>query len=117
MDHVVLLVLRRALVEYLEPARAYNHQYRGALREGVINGFGKVLTWPDVFNVHEDTMDAYNGAEVIGDPAGVGSRVVAPITDEDVVRGGDLFEIFKTKCGSSGFAWLANRSWRTRRHA
>jgi hypothetical protein len=30
------------------------------------------------------------GAEVIGDAAGVGSRVITPIADEDVVRGGGL---------------------------
>ena len=93
VDDVVLLVLCRALLEYLEPARADNHQYGRALREGLIDGLGKVLAWPDVFNVHEDTMDAHNGSEVIGNPAGVGSGVVAPITDEDVVRGGNLVEI------------------------
>jgi hypothetical protein len=38
-------------------------------------------------------MDAHNGSEVIGNPPGVGSGVVAPVTDEDVVRGGDLVEI------------------------
>jgi hypothetical protein len=38
-------------------------------------------------------MDAHHGAEVIGNPAGVSSRIVAPITDEDVVRGSDLLEI------------------------
>ena len=88
-----MLVLCRALLEYLEPARAHNHQYGRALREGLIDGLGKVLAWPDVFNVHEDTMDAHNGSEVIGNPAGVGSPIVAPITDEDVVRGGDLVVI------------------------
>jgi hypothetical protein len=40
-------------------------------------------------------MDAHNGSEVIGNPPGVGSPVVAPITDEDVVRGGDPAEILQ----------------------
>jgi hypothetical protein len=85
-----LLALRGALLEYLKPARTYDHQYGRAPRERLIDGLGKVLTWSDVFNVHEDTIDAHEGAEVIGNAAGVGSRVVAPITDEDVVRGGSL---------------------------
>jgi len=35
---------------------------------------------------------AYSSAEVIGDAAGVGSRVITAIADEDVVRGGGLCE-------------------------
>jgi hypothetical protein len=92
VNHIVLLALRGALLQYLKPARTYNDQYGGALRERLIDGLGKVLTWSDVFNVHEHTMDADEGAKVIGDAAGVGSRIVAPIIDEDVVRGGGLFE-------------------------
>jgi hypothetical protein len=79
-------------LEYLEPARTDSHQYRRALRERLIDGLRKVLAWSNVFNVHEDTMDAREGAQVIGDAAGVGSCIVAPIIDEDVVRGGGLFE-------------------------
>jgi hypothetical protein len=89
-----LLALRGALLEYLNPARTYNDQDGRALRERLIDGLAKVLTRPDVFNVHEDTRDADDRAEVIGNAAGVGSRVVAPITDEDVVRGDGLLERF-----------------------
>jgi hypothetical protein len=92
VKHVVALARRGALLEYLEPARTDNHQYGRALRERLIDGLGKVLAWSNVFNVHEDTMDAHEGAQVIGNAAGVGSCVVAPIIDEDVVRGGGLFE-------------------------
>ena len=92
MKHVVALARRGALLEYLEPARTDNHQYGRALRERLIDGLGKVLTWSDVFNVHEDMRGAYAGAEVIGDAAGVGSCVITPIADEDVVRGGGLVE-------------------------
>ena len=92
VNHVVLLARRGAVLEYLNPARTYNHQYCRALRERLIDGLGKVLTWSDVFNVHEDTMDAHEGAKVIGNAASVGSCVVAPIIDEDVVRGGGLSE-------------------------
>ena len=92
VNHVVLLALRGALLEYLEPARTDNYQYDGALRERLIDGLGKVLTRPDVFNVHEDTMDADEGPKVVGNAAGVGRRVVTPIVDEDVLRGGGLVE-------------------------
>jgi hypothetical protein len=94
MHHVVVLALRGALPEYVKPARTEHHQDGRALRERPIDGLGKVLTWSDVFNVHEDMRGADAGAEVIGDAAGVGSRVITPIADEDVVRGGGLVERF-----------------------
>jgi hypothetical protein len=94
MNHIVLLALRGALLEYLNPARTDNDQDGRAVRQRLIDGLAKVLTWPDVFNVHEDPRDADDRAEVIGNSAGVGSRVVAPITDENVVRGDGLVERF-----------------------
>ena len=92
MNHVVVLALRGALPEYFKPARTENYQDGRALRQRSVDRLGKVLTWLDVFNVHEDMRGADAGAEVIGDAAGVGSRVITAIADEDVVRGGGLCE-------------------------
>ena len=88
MNHVVVLALRGALPEYVKPTRTENHQDGRALRERLIDGLGKVLTWLDVFHVHEDMRGADAGAEMIGDAAGAGRRVITPIADENVVRGG-----------------------------
>ena len=87
MNHIVFLTLRRALLKYLEPVRTYDHQDDRASRERVIDRLGKVLTRADVLHIHEDAMGAHERAEAIGNAAGIGGRVVAPIADEDVFRG------------------------------
>ncbi len=58
MNDVVVLALRGALPEYVKPARTENHQDGRTLRQRSIDGLGKVLTWVDVFNVHEDMRGA-----------------------------------------------------------
>ena len=90
VNDIIFLAVRSALPEYLEPARADHDQYDRAPHERLIDGLGKVLTRADVLHIHEDAMDAQECAEAIGNAAGVSSRVVAPIADEDVVRGGRL---------------------------
>ncbi|MEP7309814.1 MAG: hypothetical protein ABJA98_30260 [Acidobacteriota bacterium] len=71
----------------------------------MIDGLGKVLTWPDVLDVHEDAVDADQGAKVIGNAAGIGGRIVAPIIDEDVVRGGGPCEEILDQPWCSSIIW------------
>lgn len=53
----------------------------------MIDRFGEILARPNVFNIHEHTIRAEYGDEVIAQSTGIRGGVLAAIADEYVARG------------------------------
>ena len=88
VGYIVLLALRRTVLQYLAPARADDHKHRGGASDSDVNCLREVLTWSDTLDVHEDAILSMSfHSEVIGNAAGVCGRILTPVADKDLGRG------------------------------
>ena len=90
MAHIIKVMVLQARKQNLTPSRSDHNQRRIAPRKSLIDGLREVLPGRDILQVHEHAIRPEHRRQVIAQPPRIRRRVLTPVADKDVARGGSL---------------------------